>query len=117
MHNNLGGILFRRGHILPAFIHFIEALRIAPYLSEPANNLAHGYQVHGSQPVISRFLSHLPEAYRKDANVHLALGRMYQRSDRPDLAMAHYRQALAIDPAHVVAARMLHRLENALKAD
>ncbi len=110
VHNKLGFIAHLRGDLKKAVEHFETALKINPFYTEAALNLAVTYNemgefdkaknvitkaaqsVHPSQPELDKF------AAGKLANEHLKLGNLYLDFAMVDEAIEEYKKGLKLAP-------------------
>jgi tetratricopeptide (TPR) repeat protein len=98
-HNNLGGVLQRRGRLEEARREHEQAFRLNPDLVEALYNVALCEQALGR---VDDAIAHYTEAVRRQPDyvqAHYNLGTALQAAGRLDEAAAAYRAALAIAPA------------------
>jgi len=100
-HNSLGVIYGNRGDTDQALLHFREALRLNPDLSEARNiyaNLGHALIVQGKIAEALPNLLRAKELNPDRADVSNELGLAYFGLDRKEEALAAWREAVRINP-------------------
>jgi protein O-mannosyl-transferase len=98
VHNNLGLLLFARGHVEEAVAHYRRALELEPNNCEAFNNLGNALFRQGkAEEAISQFRKAL-ELRPGDAEVHDNFATVLLHQGREDEALAHYRKALETWP-------------------
>jgi len=103
IHNNLGAVLARQGKTQEAVAHYVEALRIRPYLAEAHNNL--GIALAGQGKTQEAF-AHFAEALRIKpdyARAHYNLGGFLANHGKTQEAIAQFAEALRIRPDYAEA--------------
>jgi protein O-mannosyl-transferase len=97
-HNNLGGLLMRKGDISDAVAHFKQAVQIEPGLAGAHYNLGNALAREGNAP---EAIQHYEEALRIKpdfAEAHYNLGVALMGQAKLTEAIEHYQQALRIKP-------------------
>ena len=98
IHNKLGNILFEKGEMGKAMIHYQEALRINPSFVEAYNNIGNAFFYNGDvQRAIVYYTRALSQAPNY-ADAHNNLGFALARQGKIAEAIAHYQEALRIKP-------------------
>lgn len=113
-HNNLGQALYARGQTEEALQHFLRAVDI-----RPGNTFAqlNAGVLLGRKGEYKRALKHFETVIKYDpvlrGQAHSNLANMYVRQRRPNEAIAHYKEALKINPKN---ARAHYNLALVLKS-
>lgn len=101
-----------RANIEQAVTYFTDALRIDPKLALADAGLCRAYLELDDLTKEAGYIERATEAChaartRTDVlpDVHVALGRLYERTGRHELAVSHYQRALALDAGSVEALR------------
>ncbi len=98
IHNKLGNILFQKGELEEATIHFQQAARINPYFVEAYNNIGNVlFQKGEIQQAVDYYRKALSQA-PDYADAHNNLGSALVRLGKTPEAIEHYREALRINP-------------------
>jgi len=100
-HNSLGVIYGNSGDAEEASLHFREALRIGPDLSEAKNiyaNLGHALMAQGKVADALPNLLRAKELNPERADICHELGLAYFGMDRKEEALAAWREAVRINP-------------------
>lgn len=109
-HNNLGGLLARKGEFGEAVRHLQKAVEINPAFADPSYNLgvifASAGQFDRALPCLEKALALNPG----NAEWRCTLGYVFARQGDFDAAAEQYRRALAIDPNCVKAKTGLETL-------
>ena len=97
-HNNLAGILEKRGESAPAALHYREALRLNPKNAQAWNNVG---KLFAAQGEIEQAAAHYREAFRLDpgyAEAHYNLALLLAEHGKTEEAAGEYLEALRINP-------------------
>ncbi len=106
-HNNLAIELARKGRAAEAVPHLVEAIRLNPAYDEAKGNLAIVLERTGAiDAAIAPYLDRAALA-GPHAEAHVRAGRRAASEGRRADAVAAFERAIAIDPAHPDAARLL----------
>mgnify|MGYP000402312751 CR=1 FL=1 len=111
-HYNLGGVLFRQGHLKDAEYHFSEALRIRPDNEDAHNNLGNVYMQRGELDEAVRQYKAALKLSPDSAEFHNNLGVALDLQGGSKEAVIHFSEALRINPG---LARVHNNLGNVLK--
>ena len=97
-HNNLGIVLFQKGHVDDAIAHYQRTLQMAPENADADYNLGNAFLQKGE---IDAALNHYQRAVAvipKDPEIHLGLGNALWQKGNAKEAIGHYRKALELRP-------------------
>ncbi len=106
-HNNLGNVLASQGQVDQAIPEFQKALEISPEFAEAHNNLGNALASRGQLDQALQEFEKAVEINPSFVAAHCNLGTMlYYSQARVQDALAHWREALRLDPNYLLA--MIH---------
>lgn len=97
-HNNLGIVLFQKGHVDDAIAHYQRTLQMAPENADADYNLGNAFLQKGE---IDAALNHYQRAVAvipKDPEIQVGLGNALWQKGKAEEAIDHYRKALELRP-------------------
>jgi tetratricopeptide (TPR) repeat protein len=97
-HSSIGTILFNKGNLDEAMVHYQKALQINPGYSTGHNNLGNAFRQKGR---VDEAITQYEQALQIDPDNEefcYNLGNMLGQNGRVDEAITHFRRALEINP-------------------
>jgi tetratricopeptide (TPR) repeat protein len=106
-HNNLGQLLFAKGQVEEALVHYRKAVELQPLSSEAHNNLASALRLTGR---MDEALGHYRRALELQPDLAMAhhnLGEVLLQKGQTEEGVAHLEKALALNPSDAAARNSL----------
>ena len=102
-HNNLGIVLFQKGEIDEAILHYRTTLQMEPDFWDADYNLGSALLIKGEVDEAIAYCNRAVAMEPNDPDAQVALGNALAGKERIDDAIVHYEKALAIRPDYFTA--------------